>query len=87
LRGRANLPLGGSISIFLAAVLGEQMETLDDFSRVATQGLSPESLKKLKHVRRRRTKVCDHDGLDEECPGPSCTCVCMNCLMGEEDDD
>jgi hypothetical protein len=26
--------------------------------------------------------VCDHDGLDEECPGRSCRCVCMSCIMG-----
>jgi len=31
--------------------------------------------------------MCDHDGLDEECPGRSCTCVCMSCTMGEENDD
>jgi len=46
--GPARLPFGGSISIALAEMLGaEPMETLEDVNRVRTQGLSPESLKKL----------------------------------------
>jgi hypothetical protein len=26
--------------------------------------------------------MCIHDGMDEACPGKSCPCPCMNCLMG-----
>jgi len=29
--------------------------------------------------------MCDHEG--QECPGRSCRCVCMNCLVGDVDDE
>jgi hypothetical protein len=31
--------------------------------------------------------MCKHDGLDETCPtNRPCSCPCMNCLMGDDDD-
>jgi hypothetical protein len=33
---------------------------------------------------REASEMCEHEGLP--CPGRSCGCECMNCLMGDNDD-